>query len=66
LRVTQALEKVPYVLSASTEYKTKQSSVDAYGLGCSKKSEKKLIQSIEDIGYDAKIVSNTPAKPPKK
>ena len=66
LRVTQALEKVPHIHSASTEYKTKKSTVLASEKGCSLESEMRLIQAIEDIGYEAEVLSNKPAKPPQK
>ena len=64
--MTQALEKVPYVHSASTEYKTKKSVVLASEKGCSVESELLLVKAVEDIGYEAEVLSNKPAKPPKK
>ena len=64
--MTQAVEKVPHVVSAETEYKTKKSTVLATGKGCSIKSETLLVEAVESIGYEAEVLSNTPAKPPKK
>ncbi len=64
--MTQAVEKVPHVVSASTEYKTKKSTVLATGKGCSVHSEIAIVEAVEAIGYEAEVISNKPAKPPKK
>ena len=58
LRVTQALEKVPHVDSAATDYKKKKSVVQASGEGCSIEGEERLIQAVEGIGYQATVESN--------
>ena len=58
LRVTQALENVPYVDSANTVYKKKRSTVHATGEGCSFEGEERLIKAIEGLGYKAKVESN--------
>lgn len=56
--MTQALEKVPYVDSANTDYKKKQSVVQANGPGCSVEGEERLIQAVESLGYQAVVQSN--------
>jgi copper chaperone CopZ len=60
--VTQALEKVPDVESAKTEYKKKRSLVHAKKEGCSIAGEERLIQAIQDIGYRATVRSNQEKK----
>lgn len=56
--MTQALEKVPHVDSANTDYKKKQSVVQARGEGCSIEGEERLLQAVESLGYQATVESN--------
>ena len=56
--MTQALEKVPHVDSANTDFKKKRSMVQANGDGCSIEGEIRLIQAVEELGYQAEVQSN--------
>ena len=44
--------------SANTDYKKKQSVVQANGEGCSVEGEERLIQAVESLGYQAVVQSN--------